>query len=119
MPAILRMDVDRAYENRILHYMRANQELFMGIDSLGYLKSCKEVMKDLDDRGIKASIFFQPFTVSNKEFADELMKKGHTVWPRVVRMKGLKDFSRDLGKMSKRFDVWFMDLQNGSGSLTS
>ncbi len=48
MPAILRIDVDRAYENRMLHYMRVNQELFMGIDSLGYLEYCKEVIKDLD-----------------------------------------------------------------------
>ena len=104
MPAILGIDVDRAYENRILHYMRVNQELFLGLDSLGYLKSCKEVVKDLDDRGIKASIFFQPFTVPNKEFAEELMKDGYSVGLHAVRTKGLKDFSRELGKMSKWFD---------------
>jgi len=92
MPAILRIDVDRAYENRILHYTRVNQELFMGLDSLGYLESCKEVIKDLDDRGIKASIFFQPFTVPNKEFAEELMKDGHSVGLYVVYMKCLDDF---------------------------
>ena len=73
MSVILRIDVDQAYENKILHYMRVNQELFMGLDSRGYLESCKEVMKDLDDRGMKASIFFQPFTVPNKKFAGELM----------------------------------------------
>lgn len=73
MSVILRIDVDRAYENKILHYMRVNQELFPGLDSVGYLESCKEVVKDLDDRGIKASIFFQPFTVPNKEFAEELI----------------------------------------------
>jgi hypothetical protein len=37
MPAILRIDVDMAYENRILHYARVNQELFRGIESFGYL----------------------------------------------------------------------------------
>ena len=72
MSAILRIDVDRAYENRVLRYMRAIQELFMGIDSLGYLESCKDVIKGLDDREIKVSIFFQPFTVLNKEFVQEL-----------------------------------------------
>ena len=76
----------------------------MGLDSLGYLKSCKDVVKDLNDRGIKASIFFQPFTVPNKEFAEELMKDGHSVGLHAVRTKGLKDFSRELGKMLKWFD---------------
>jgi len=79
MPAILRIDVDRAYENRILHYMRVNQELFLGNDSLGYLEPCKKLVDDLNSRGIKASLFFQPFTVPNKDFAQELMKKRHNV----------------------------------------
>ena len=104
MSVILRIDVDRAYENRILHYRGMNQELFPGLDSLGYLKSCKGVMKDLGDRGIKASIFFQPFTMPNKEFDEELMKDGYSVGLHAVRTKGLKDFSRELGKMLKWFD---------------
>jgi len=29
MPAILRIDVDRAYENRILHYARVNQHFLL------------------------------------------------------------------------------------------
>jgi hypothetical protein len=116
MPAILRIDVDRAYENRILHYMRVNQELFFGLDSLGYLKSCKEVMKDLDDRGIKASIFFQPFTVPNKKFAEELMKGGHSVGLHAVHTKDYGDFSRDLNKISKRFDdMVYGFTKHGSG----
>jgi len=77
MPAILRIDVDRAYENRILHYVRVNQELLLGIDSPGYLESCKKLVDDLNERGIKASLFFQPYTVPNKDFAQELM--GHSV----------------------------------------
>ena len=68
MPAILRIDVDRAYENRILHYVRVNQELFLGIDSLVYLEPCKKLVDDLNERGIKASLFFQPFTVPKKRF---------------------------------------------------
>ena len=74
MPAILWIDVDMSYENRILHYARVNQELFMGIESFGYFKLCKEMIKDLNDRGIKASVFFQPFTMPNKDFAQELVK---------------------------------------------
>ncbi len=34
------------------------------------------MIKDLNSRGIKVSLFFQPFTVPNKKFAEELMKKG-------------------------------------------
>lgn len=92
MPAILRIDEDQAYEKRILHYMRVNQELFMGFDSLGILESCKEVINGLDDRGIKASIFFQPFTVPTKEFAEELMKDGHMVGCMWFIRKGSKIF---------------------------
>ena len=103
MPAILRIDVDRAYENRILHYARVNQELFFGIDSLGYLESCKELIKDLNRQGVKASLFFQPFTVPNKEFAQELIEKGHSVGLHAVHTKDYKDFSLDLNKISKRF----------------
>jgi len=79
MPTILRIDVDRAYENRILHYARVKQELFLGIDSLGYLKPCREIVANLDNRRIKASLFFQPFTVPNKEFTQELVKERHSV----------------------------------------
>ena len=96
MSVILRIDVDRAYENRILHYMRVNQELFMGIDSLEYLESCKEVIKDLDDQGIKASIFFQPFTVPNKESDEGLMKNRPIVGLHAVHTEEFKAFSRVL-----------------------
>jgi hypothetical protein len=104
MPAILRIDVDRAYENRILHYARVSQELFVGIDSLGYLKSCKDVIEDLNSRGLKASVFFQPFTVPNKDFAEELVKEGHSIGLYAVHTNDYKDFSRDLNKISKRFE---------------
>jgi len=79
MPPILRIDVDRAYESRILHYARVNQELFLGIDSPGYLEPCKKLVDDLNNRGIKASLFFQPFTVPNKEFAMDLLKEGYSI----------------------------------------
>jgi len=85
MPAILGIDVDRAYENRILHYMRVNQELFLGIDSPRYLEPCKKLVDDLNERGIKASLFFQPFTVPNKDFAQELMKHGHSIGLQVYK----------------------------------
>jgi hypothetical protein len=104
MPTILRIDVDRAYEKRIMHYARVNQELFPALDSLGYLRSCKVVVEDLNRRGIKATLFFQPFTVPNKDFAEELLKKGHSVGLHVVHTRDYKDFSRDLNKISKRFD---------------
>ncbi len=96
MPAILRIDVDRAYENRMLHYMRVNQELFMGIDSLGYLESCKDVIKDLDDRGIKASIFFQPFTVPNEKIDKDFIKNGSSAELHAVHTKKFKSFLRVL-----------------------
>lgn len=103
MPAILRIDVDRAYGNRVLHYARVNQELFPALDSLGYLTPCREIAANLNNRGIKASIFFQPFTVPNKDFAQELMKKGHSIGLHAVHTNDYKDFSKDLNKISRRF----------------
>ena len=118
MPVILRIDVDSAYENRILNYARVYQELFPGLDSQGYLKSSKDMIKDLNDRGLKASLFFQPFTVPNKGFAQELMKKGHSVGLHAVHTKDFKDFSKDLTKISNRFDgMVYGFTKHGSGKF--
>lgn len=75
----------------------------MGIDSPEYLESCKDVIKDLDDRGIKASIFFQPFTVPNKEFSEEFIEDGYSVGLHAVYVKDYKDFLGDLNKIPNSF----------------
>ena len=62
------------------------------------------MIKDLNERGIKASLFFQPFTVPNKEFAQKLMKGGHSVGLQAVHTKDYNDFSSFLAKIAKRFD---------------
>ena len=46
MPAILRIDVDPAYENRILHYMGVNQGLFMGLHCWKFTTFFKEINND-------------------------------------------------------------------------
>jgi len=70
--------------------------LFMGINSLGYLESCKDVIEGLGDRELKASIFFQPFMVPNKDFVQELLNEGRRVGWHAVNTKDYKDISRDL-----------------------
>ena len=70
--------------------------------SFGYLEPCKKLVDDLNSRGIKASLFFQQrgctpsnpasdiryaqsdcrlikTKVPNKDFAQELMKHGHSI----------------------------------------
>ena len=116
MSVILRIDVDESYKNRVLHYARVNQELFLAIDSLGYLESCKEIVGDLDERGIRASIFFQPFTVPNKSFAQSLGKMGHGVGLHAVHTNTYNDFLKDLDKISKRFSCKIQGFtKHGSG----
>jgi len=118
MPVILRIDVDESYRNRILNYARSNQELFFGIDSLGYLESCKRVVYDLNDRGIKASIFFQPLTVPNKGFARLLKEMGHSIGLHAVHTKNYNDFLNDFGKLTKYFDGKIHGFtKHGSGKL--
>jgi len=89
MPAILRIDVDRAYENRILHYARVNQHFLLEKEPV--LRKYSQS----DCRLIKAK-------VPNKEFAEELLKKGHSIGLHAVYTKDFKDFSRDLNKISER-----------------
>lgn len=115
MPAILRIDVDTAYQNRILNYARVNKELFFGIDSLGYLNSCKVIADDLFERGIKASFFFLPFTLPSGGFVQELMKEGHNVGLHAVHTKKYADFSADINKASKSLGKILGFTKHGSG----
>lgn len=105
MPIILRMDVDRAYENRILHYARVNQELFPALDSLGYLEPCKKPIEDLNERGIKASLFFQPFTVPNKDFARDLLKEGYSIPFIFLIEENLKKGLLEVGEIEEKEEV--------------
>ena len=80
----------------------------LGIDSPGYLEPCKKLVDDLNEQGIKASLFFQQrgctpsnpasdiryaqsdcrlikTKVPNKEFARELMKHGHSIGLQVYK----------------------------------
>ena len=115
MPAILRIDVDTAYQNRILNYARVNKELFLGIDSLGYLKSCKLIADDLFERGITASFFFLPFTLPSRTFVQELMKEGHNVGLHAVHTKEYTDFSADIHRASKSLGKILGFTKHGSG----
>ena len=118
MSVILRIDVDGSYQNKVLHYARVNQELFLGVDSLGYLRSCKKVVSDLGDRGIKASIFFQPFTVPNKDFSRSLEEAGHVVGLHAVHTNTYNNYLKDLRKISKKFNCKIRGFtKHGSGML--
>jgi|LGVE01.1.fsa_nt_gb hypothetical protein len=83
MPAILRIDVDRAYENRILHYARVNQ--YFLLEKEPALRKYSQS----DCRFIKARW-------QNKKIAPELMNKRHSGGLHAVHTKGSKDFPRDL-----------------------
>ena len=111
MPAILRIDVDKPFLVKKSFTKRTC--LFY---SLGYLESCKEVVKDLNERGRKAMLLFQPFTVPNKDFAQELMKKGHSIGLHAVHTRDYKDFLGDLNKISKSFNgTVYGFTKHGSG----
>lgn len=103
MAVILRIDVDDSYPNRILHYARVNQELFFGIDALGYSEMTKTIVDDLNDRGIKGSLFFQPYTVPNKGFVEDLVNNGHSVGLHAVHTNSFEKFSKDFYKISRIF----------------
>lgn len=118
MAVILRIDVDGSYGNRILHYARVNQECFFRFDCLGYLDLCKKIVADLDDRGIKGSLFFLPSTVPNSDFAEELLNAGHSVGLHAVHTQDLSHFMRDLDAVSKKFgDAISGVTKHGSGGM--
>ena len=74
------------------------------VSRAGFVELSQTLADDLNDRGIKASLSFQPFTVQNKDFAQELLKKGHSIGLHAVHTKDFKNFLGDLGKISRRFD---------------
>jgi hypothetical protein len=84
----------------------------------GFVELSQTLADDLNDRGIKASLSFPPFTVQNKDFAQELLKKGHSVGLHEVHTKDFKDFSRDLKKLSRSFDgIVYGFTKHGSGKF--
>jgi len=88
------------------------------VSRAGFVELSQTLADDLNDRGIKASLSFQPFTVQNKDFAQELLKKGHSVGLREVHTKDFKDFSRDLNKLSRSFDgIVYGFTKHGSGKF--
>ena len=116
MPAILRIDVDKtflekkSFTNNLSFKRKLDQRNLTDEScfsfSTGFLfgKKKKCMIKDLNSRGMKESLFFQPFTVPNRDFAQELLKKGHSVGLHAVHTRDYKDFSRDLTKISRSFD---------------
>uniref|UniRef100_UPI0026255E7A hypothetical protein n=1 Tax=uncultured Methanofollis sp. TaxID=262500 RepID=UPI0026255E7A len=118
MAVILRIDVDGSYGNRILHYARVNQECFFGFDCLGYLDLCKKIVADLDDRGIKGSLFFLASTAPNSDFAEELLNAGHSVGLHAVHTQNFSHFRRDFDAVSKKFgDAISGVTKHGSGGM--
>jgi hypothetical protein len=107
MPAILRIDVDKPFLRKKSFskrtFLPSVKNLTKNIPiafsfSTGFLfvKKKKCMINDLNSRGIKASLFFQPFTVPSRDFAGKLLKEGHSIGLHAVHTKGYKDFSRDL-----------------------
>jgi len=78
MSVILRVDVDRAYMKQPQDYLRTYYGVLPAIDSLGYLEHCKKMADDLDDRGIRASFFFQTYTLPKRDLAQDLLSSGHS-----------------------------------------
>ena len=60
-------------------YLRTYYGIFPAVSSLGYLEHCKKVADDLNDRGIRGSFFFLTSTLPNTDFADDLLKSGHSM----------------------------------------
>jgi len=78
MPAILRVDVDRAYMKQPQDYLRTFYGIFPAVDSLGYLEHCKKMADDLNDRGIRASFFFLTSTLPKRDLAQDLLSREHS-----------------------------------------
>ena len=115
MSAILRIDVDKPFLRKKSFskrtFLPSVKNLTKNIPlafsfSTGFLfyKKKKCMIKDLNERGIKASLFFQPFTVPNRDFAQELLKEGHSAGLHAVHANDYGDFSMDLTKISRSFD---------------
>ena len=118
MPVILRVDVDRAYWKGIYNYPRMIYGLFPAIDPLGYLEPCKNLLEDLNSRGVKASFFFQIMTLPKREMAKKILRAGHSVGLHAVETQSFDRFSRELSKISERFEGKIRGFtKHGSGKF--
>ncbi|VUT27999.1 MAG: hypothetical protein SYNGOMJ08_00558 [Candidatus Syntrophoarchaeum sp. GoM_oil] len=86
--------------------IKGNCTVFKGGEKM-VIEGAEINLKEIDKICVHAlaSLFFQPFTVPNKEFAEELLKDGHSIGLHAVHTKDCTDFSSDLR-------VRFMDLQS-------
>ena len=103
MAMILRIDVDHAYDNSVFDHLRIRQDMFMPSDKLGYLDTCKGIIKDFNERGIKTSVFFRPSTRPNISFANDLIKQGHSIGLHAVNTKDHDSFSKEIRHIDKVF----------------
>jgi len=87
MSVILRVDVDRAYMKQPQDYLRTFYGILPAVNSLGYLEHCKKMADDLANSGIRASFFFQTYTLPKKDLAQDLLSSGHSFGLHAVHTK--------------------------------
>ena len=66
--------------------------------------ACRKMADDLNDRGIRASFFFQTYTLPKSDLADDLLKSGHSIGLHAVQTQNFSTFLKELDKISKMFN---------------
>ena len=75
-------------------YLRTFYGVFPAVNSSGYLEHCKKMVDDLNDRGIRASFFFLTSALPKRDFAQDLLSRGHSVRLPVSNAKFQQAFVR-------------------------
>ena len=113
MPVILRVDVDNAYSTTSLNYLKLNW-YFPNIGKLGYLKHLKDLIQNLDDRGVGATFFFKTKTIPDQV---SLLNK-HELGLHVVYANDYEAFKRELTHVSKKIGTTLRGFsKHGSGTI--
>ena len=119
MAILLRVDVDNPYgyktfREKTLNYLALKYD-FPKIDTLGYLRYLKILLKDLEERGITATFFFKTTTIPKTNLRNQILKK-HEVGFHAVRTRTFNEFSKDFNKVNIAFkgEVYGMS-KHGSG----
>jgi hypothetical protein len=96
MALILRVDVDRPYGRQpfFRHLLsRLGSDAYVPrVESLGYLKELRVILRMLNQRGVRADVFFRRCTLPSAEILDLIEQGGHEIGLHLENSRSFETF---------------------------
>jgi len=112
MPLLLRVDVDNAFvplrNNKLLNFIELSlnylNENFWApkFNFIGYNKAFQEFIRDIDEIGVTASIFFKYITIPSENLSDHLLKRKFELGLHLLSATTYRDFIKEKVRVESR-----------------